>query len=239
LSIAESLDLLTELQMVDSKLLDLEISKGDLPKLVEEYEKKIERFEKQIGEAEEKLEDTQKIKRQIEGQIKLEEEKLKKYQNQLYDVTTNKEYDALTQEIENEKNLIENLETQILEHITVEEETEKGLTALKEETEQYSKELKEKKMELDEMLKNSEDEELKLQHEREKIVARLKKPLINKYNRIKRAKNGLAVVPVTRNACGGCFKAIPPQEIVEIRKRDKILFCETCGRMLVWNNRKE
>jgi len=238
LSIEESLNLLTELQAVDSKLLDLEISKGDLPKLVQDFEKKIAKLERQIQETDGKLTETQKIRRQTEGQIKLEEEKLKKYQNQLYDVTTNKEYDSLTQEIENEKNLIENLETQILEYITIEEETEKDQTGIGEEMERYSNELKEKKTELNEMLKSSENEELKLQHAREKIVHKLKKPLLNKYMRINKAKHGLAVVPVTRNACGGCFKAIPPQEIVEIRKRDKMICCETCGRMLVWNNKE-
>ena len=238
MSVVESLNLLTELQMVDSKLLDLEISKGDLPKLVQDFEKKIAKLDKQIKESDAKLTETQKIRRKTEGLIKLEEEKLKKYQNQLYDVTTNKEYDALTQEIENEKNLIENLETQILENITIEEETEKDLSGLKEEMEKYSSELNGKKAELDEMLKNSEAEEMKLQHEHEKITHKLKKSLLNKYLKIKKAKNGLAVVPVTRNACGGCFKAIPPQERVEIRKRDKILFCETCGRMLVWNNKE-
>jgi len=233
----ESLDLLIELQAVDSKLLDLEISKGDLPKMVKDFEERISKLDVQIEQLNKKLGETQKIRRQTEGQIKLEEEKLKKYQNQLYDVTTNREYDAITQEIENEKNLIENLETKILEYITIEEETEKSLAELKNERDTLLNELSEKKKELDEVLKSSEKEELKLKHEREKIVVRLKKPLLNQYLKIKNAKNGLAVVPVTRNACGGCFKSIPPQKIVEIRKRDRIIFCEICGRILVWNNK--
>ena len=101
--------------------------------------------------------------------------------------------------------------------------------------EELQKELNEKQKSLDIIVKQHEEKELQLRHERDKIVVRLKKPVLGNYQRIMDAKTDhIAVVPVVRGACGGCFNAIPPQTVVEIRKMNKIIKCEGCGRILVW-----
>jgi len=95
------------------------------------------------------------------------------------------------------------------------------------------KELNEKRQELDEVTKANEDEELRLRHEREKLVVRIDRGDLATYERIRKAKGGLAVVPVRRNACGGCYNAVPPQKVLELRKNNRIYTCEHCGRILV------
>jgi len=176
-------------------------------------------------------------RKNLEGLVNLSSDKLKKLQNQLYDVTTNKEYDALTNEIETEKLNVENYETRILELITIEEEITEEIEAKKEELEKQKKELKEKDSELRKLIRANEERKNLLLHEKDKIVVRVNKHILNNYNRIHDYhKNGIAVAPVSRNACGGCWNSIPPQRLVEIRKMDKVIKCEVCGRILVWND---
>ena len=225
---------LKELQKVDSKIFDLEVAKGDLPEKVNRLKIELEDLKIFVEEKSLSIVEFKKERKLKEGELKLTEEKLKKHQNQLYDVTTNKEYDAITQEIEHEKENISSFENRILELIASEEAIEKELEQDKESVETIQNELKEKETELRKLEKANEDEEITLLHEREKILVRLDKHILNSYRRILAAKNNLAVVPVTREACGGCFNRIPPQRIVEVRKMDRLYSCEVCGRILVW-----
>jgi len=101
------------------------------------------------------------------------------------------------------------------------------------ELEQLRTELAERNTDLRKVNKEHEEEELKLNHEREKLMVRIDRNDIRAYERIRRAKDGKAVVPVRRNACGGCFKRVPPQTVLELRKNSKIITCEHCGRILV------
>jgi len=232
----EELKQLVQLQSVDSQLQDLRATKGDLPELVEELETRLSELEASVQTKTQKISESRALKRRTEGDLKTTEEKLKKHQNQLYDVTTNREYDAITAEIEYEKNELEEQEMKILELITFEEDTEKELVTMHQEIKEIKKELSDKRYELEQLTKRYEKKELQLQHEKEKILVRLDKKRLSSYNRIANAKHGIAVVPVTREACGGCFKTIPPQKLVEIRKMDRVIYCEVCGRILVWHD---
>ncbi len=233
----KNLEGLVQLQFVDSQLHELEIIKGDLPETVNNLTKEVNSLKKFISDNEEKFKKTQLERKNLEGLVNLSSEKLKKLQNQLYDVTTNREYDALTTEIETEKSNIENIETGILELITLEEDIEKEIEVKKETLTKIKKDLKAKDSELKKLIKASEDRENLLIHEKEKIVVRMDNRVLINYNRIHQYyKNGLAVAPVSRNACGGCFNAIPPQKQVEIRKMDRVIKCEVCGRILVWKD---
>ena len=98
---------------------------------------------------------------------------------------------------------------------------------------ELSGEFDERHKELREVNKEHEKEELKLGHEREKLLVRITGDDLERYERIKRAKNGKAVVPVKRGACGGCFSRVPPQKILEIRQNSRLFTCEHCGRILV------
>lgn len=233
----ETLEYLASLQEVDKKLFYLEFSKGDLPKTVSRLKSSIERVKQQIKDLKNEMESSEKESVSTENLGELAKDKLKKYQNQLYDVTSNKEYDAITQEIEIKKKEIEEGEVFVLEMIEAGEKNQEILNGYEEENKQYKKELKVKEKELNTLLKSTEKKELELNHKREKLAVRLKAPLLRRYERILKAKSGVAIVPITRDACGGCFKSIPPQKIVEVEKLLQLIQCEICGRILIPENK--
>jgi predicted nucleic acid-binding Zn-ribbon protein len=121
---------------------------------------------------------------------------------------------------------MENFETRA----TVSRTSIEGLTAQMEAT---AAELEERRAALAEVSKATEEQELQFAHKREKILVHIAKPDLAVYHRIRKARKGKAVVPVTRNACGGCFARVPPQKILELRRNDRIFTCEHCGRILV------
>lgn len=235
--VKETLQFMALLQEVDKKLFYLEFSKGDLPKTVTKLKGAIEKFKKQIEDLKREIKNNEKERLNIENLVELANDKLKKYQNQLYDVTSNKEYDAITQEIETKQQDIEEGETNILELIELNENNQNQLEEYKEEFSQTKSELGKKEKELNALLKATEKQELELNHRREKISVRLKKPMLSRYERIRKAKSNVAVVPITREACGGCFKSIPPQKIVEVEKLLVLIQCDICGRLLIPENK--
>lgn len=233
----KELEFLTRLQSVDKQLYYLELSKGDLPKTITNLKSNQKELEKTIAESETEIEKTDQERRSIEGLISLAKDKLKKYQSQLYDVTSNKEYDAITHEIEMKKKEIDEGELQILELDQEKECLQTKLSESIEENEQVEIELNAKEEELAKLLEATELKEIELCHSREKIAVRLKKPVLSRYEKIRKAKSGIAVVPITRDACGGCFKTIPPQRIVEIERLKELIQCDVCGRILIPENK--
>jgi len=227
------LRLLYGLQRVDSSLDELHELKGDLPHLVEVLEKKLRDRENQRKALEETVKGSVIRRDQIDLEIVTTKEKIEKYKEQQFQIKTNKQYDALTREIDTSQEKITSLEKEME---SVEGKTtvaKSDLEALLPELEELTKELKERQAELDHVNKEHEDEELKLKHEREKLTVRIDKGDLKLYERIRKALGGKAIVPVRRNACGGCFKRVPPQVSVELRKNSKLMTCEHCGRMLV------
>ena len=165
--------------------------------------------------------------------IKDSEKLIKKYQDQQMNVRNNREYDAITKELE-----LQDLEIQVSKKKITEtqvriENKEKDIADLNEILKDRQKDLDQKKGELDTIVSESENEEKKLRNEREKAAKKVEERLIKSYDKIRiNAKNGLAVVLVKRGACGGCFNIVPPQRQAEIRERKKIIVCEHCGRIL-------
>lgn len=227
------LQLLYSLQIVDSELDELEELKGDLPKIVAELSETIKNKIKQREEFEELIKKSIVSRDKSDVEIISLKEKIEKYKAQQFQVKTNKQYDMLAREIDYSQEKItelqkemENLESKI---ITTREETEK----LEKEIETLQHQLTENKKELTNINKENEEEDRKLQREREKIVVRLSKSDYQMYERIRKAREGRAIVPVRRNSCGGCYSRIPPQRILELRKNSAIITCERCGRILV------
>jgi hypothetical protein len=99
--------------------------------------------------------------------------------------------------------------------------------------EELQKQLDERGAALAEVSKSTEVEELQFNHQRQKVVARIAKPDLAAYERIRKAKRGMAVVPVKKGACGGCFNRVPPQKLLELRQNDRLYTCERCGRIIV------
>jgi predicted nucleic acid-binding Zn-ribbon protein len=162
-------------------------------------------------------------------------ERKKKYDNQLYAVKNNKEYDAVTAEIEASVAEIDDTETQILEAIELED-------TLRKETDEQGERLKILQAEYDEQqaILAAREQETRskveaLQKQRESLMVQLRRQTVGAYQRILNGKDGLAVVEVVRGSCGGCSTRIPPQRVMEIREMNQIRYCESCGRILVWN----
>lgn len=227
------LRLLYSLQLVDSNLDELQELKGDLPKIVAELSETIK------GKLAQKKELDDILKKSIVNRDKTDvdilslKEKIEKYKTQQFQVKTNKQYDAIAREIDYSQERITKLQKEMesLEGkaFLAKEDAEKlgpGIDELQEQ-------LAENKKELAAINKEHEEEETKLERQRNKLVAKVIKKDYQTYDRIRKAKDGKAVVPVSRNSCGGCFNRVPPQKVLELRKNDSMLTCERCGRILI------
>ena len=225
---------LVDLQKIDSKFDALQLQKGDLPLMIEEAETERESKSTRKKEMEETIKKGEADRRMFQMEIEAGNEKLKKYEEQLYKVQTNKEYDAISLEIDTKKMEIKELENKILQSLEEEEELKGQIRELQKDVKKLEEQLVDHRRELDEIVQQTRTEERRLTREREKILTEVDKRYQSQYEKIRKAKDGLAVVAVKKNSCGGCFSAIPPQKIVEIREMHRLFTCEYCGRILVW-----
>ncbi len=233
-SVEEKLTSLVTLQKIESKLDELHILKGELPMEVADLEDEIEGFHARQVRIEEEINGVTEFIEQRKEAIKESEALIKKYEKQSNDVKNNREFEAINKEIE-----MQQLEVKLAEkHIkdATEEIAEKAVLLEKAKKNIQAKEsvLSTKKSELEKIIVSNEKEEKhfnKLAIEaRDNVDERLKAS----YEKIRKSyRNGLAVVAVERDACGGCFNAIPPQKQSEIKQHKKIMICENCGRILV------
>ncbi len=221
------------LQQVDSHLDELQELKGDLPSEVRTLEEQLALLGEQRTGHEQRMKQSFAQRDEADTQILSLKERLEKYKKQQFAVRTNREYDALTREMDTATETISKLEKEMeqLETAATVAKTEMQESAAK--IEELQKQLEEKRTALAEVSKTTEDEELRFAHEREKLVARIARADLAAYERIRKAKRGTAVVPVKRQACGGCHNRVPPQKLLELRKNDRIYTCERCGRIIV------
>ena len=230
------LEYLVEIQKLDTRLSELESLRGDLPQRVDRLKQDLEEAEKEFVENKEKLKTCQKEQGIAELEVKALAGKKKKYQDQLYQVKNNREYDAVTHELENIKTSVEQKENCILELMDLETATKEYLETATVKIQELKEGLKRSAGELKMRLAETEKEETALNHEREKVLRKLDTRHLSMYERIRKAKNGFAVVSVVRNACGGCYNSLPPQRMLEIRQMNRLFLCEVCGRILIWDD---
>lgn len=233
-TVAQKLEALVKLQTIDTKLDELKKLRGDLPDEVQDLEDEMIGYNTRLARHQAELKEIEEnIKKSKEG-VKEAEKLIKKYAEQQKNVRNNREFDAITKEVE-----LQELEIQICEKRVKEG---KDLTSAKkaeiEKTEALIKERSEhldtKKRELDDILQESHEEEKRLMTEREKAIKKIEdKNLLKHYDRLRSSlSNGLAVVRVVRGAAEGCNIVIPPQKIAEIREKKKIVIDEHSGRIL-------
>ena len=221
------------LQLIDNNLDEIEDMKGDLPAEVRKLEEKIAGLKEHLAEREEAMRAAFSQRNNADSEIISLREKIEKYKSQQFQVRNNKEYDALTREMDQAAETIARLEKEMndLENKATIARTD--IETGKKELEESLALLEEKKSELAEVSKSTEEEELKFKHEREKTVVRIAKTDLAMYERIRKAKNGRAVVPIKRGSCGGCFTAVPPQKVLELKQNKRLYTCERCGRIIV------
>ncbi len=221
------------LQTLDLKLMDLEEEKGDLPGIVQNLNDQINELQAQIDELRKQINEHTSTREQSNLDAETLNQRVESLKKQLYEVRNNKEYDAITKEIaEAEENIMAKMQN-AEEHDDKQKELSANVDELKQKYESLQSELQDNQKDLQEVSKVHEDEELQLKHERDKIARQLPQETLVSYDRIRSAKYGKAVVPITRGACGGCYKTVPPQLNLLLRKNDEILHCENCGRILI------
>ncbi|HYQ85886.1 MAG TPA: C4-type zinc ribbon domain-containing protein [Bacteroidota bacterium] len=232
-TVEKELKYLYALQQVDTQLQEVLDLKGDLPSIVEELQGRVSELKSKLKGLNDALKQAKIDRDDADVGILECGEKIDKYKGQQLHVKSNKQYDALTKEIEaaEAKSLKLEKEMEMLEGRM--QQLKGDIETTMPQLEELSAELEGKQKELREVNKEHEKEELKLKHEREKLVVRVDPEDLERYERIRKAKGGTAVVPVKRGACGGCFNRVPPQKILEIRQNLKLYQCEHCGRILV------
>ena len=225
---------LYQLQLIDSKIDRLRTIRGELPLEVSDLEDTVAGLETRLANVTEEVADLENQINDKKQAVKDFQANIKKFETQQSKVRNNREYDAISKEIEFQK-----LEIQLAEKRMKEAKAASVLkTELLEksqiEFEERSKDLKAKKGELQEIIAETEKEEAELMKDSEKASGHIEDRLLNAYHRIRaNTRNGLAVVAVERDACGGCYNKIPPQRQLDIRLNKKIIVCEHCGRILV------
>ncbi len=229
----DRLKTLYELQNLDDQLDELEELRGDLPKAVHELEEKISELKNAISLKQKEQKESIEKREENEEEIEKLKEGQKKFKAQLYQVRNNKEYDALTKEIDHTDDTMRKLEAENNSHADLSKHLTEEIEEINPRLEELVQELKVKQTDLKEIVKSNEKEEAKLLTKRKEIEASTKKPDYSSYMRIRKAKKGKAVVTIKRSACSGCHNIVPPQRQLEIRRNNKLFFCEYCGRILV------
>ncbi len=234
MSVEQKLEALYQLQTMLSEIDKIKTLRGELPLEVQDLEDEIEGLSLRIRKHEEDVQTLSSNIAEKKNRIAEAEETRKRYQEQLNEVRNNREYDLLTKEIEFQALEIELLNKKIGDDQrnieTKKEELVKGNTQLNERRE----DLNLKKSELDEIVEETRMEEEQLREKAKALEATIEPRLLTAFKRIrKNSRNGLGVVYVQRDACGGCFNKIPPQRQLDVRMRKKVIVCEYCGRILV------
>ncbi|MFZ1292332.1 MAG: C4-type zinc ribbon domain-containing protein [Melioribacteraceae bacterium] len=230
------LSTLFELQLIDDELDTLQELRGDLPIEVNSLNSQIQIIKETVSLKVDEKNVGMEVIKSNENEIERLNSSLKKFKTQLYQVRNNKEYDALTKEIEHSEEKIKVLETENTE-------LENKVQKLKNEIEEVEPQLKDllaevkvKEEELKTIVKANEREETKLNSKRTEVADKVRKSDYNTYTRIRKALGGKAVATINRGACTGCHNVVPPQRQIEIRSSNRLFTCESCGRLLVSPN---
>jgi len=240
MSVKEKLKALYDLQQVDTDIDKIKILRGELPLEVQDLEDEIEGLETRVGNIESEVKTLQEAISKKNNEITNAQSLIKKYEEQQNNVRNNREYDSLSKEIEFQTLEIELAEKRKKEFSEQVEGKEVHIADSNVVLDERKGDLNNKKSELDEIISDTQKEEEILDKKRDDIENMIEPRLYTAYEKIRNnARNGLAVVTVERDACGGCFNKIPPQRQLDIASRKKIIVCEYCGRILVDTDKEE
>ena len=234
LTVEEKLKTLYQLQAALSAIDEKRALRGELPLEVQDLEDEIAGLTTRVDKIKAEIADFQRAIAQKKGEIVEAEGSVARYKTQLNDVKNNREYDTLSKEIEFQTLEIELCNKKIREADARIKEKQEELAANEALIEERSGDLEVKKAELDEIVTETRAEEEKLKEKVKDLEARIETRLLTSFKRIrKNARNGLGIVYVQRDACGGCFNKIPPQRQLDIKMHKKIIVCEYCGRIMI------
>jgi hypothetical protein len=234
MTVAEKLKALYDLQLVDTAIDKIRILRGELPLEVQDLEDEIEGLQTRVSKYDDDIATLEKSINGKKQEIAKAQELIKKYEEQQNNVRNNREYDSLSKEIEFQTLEIELSEKRIREFAGQIDEKKVVIAESTEVLDGRKLDLENKKKELDDIIDETKKEEGVMEKKSAELEGIIEDRLITAYKKIRaNARNGLAVVPVERDACGGCFNKIPPQRQLDIASKKKIIVCEYCGRILV------
>jgi predicted nucleic acid-binding Zn-ribbon protein len=233
-SVEDKLQALHKLQSIDSEIDKIRTVRGELPLEVQDLEDDLKGLETRIEKIDADIADKESFISKRKLAIKEAEELVKKYNKQLESIKNNREYDSLSKEIEFQNLEIELANKKIKDNLSKIEFLNETKASSTEHYNERKDIFEEKKKELDTIVSETEKDEKSLLKQSEAAQKVVDERLLSAYKRIRtNSRNGLAVVSVDRDACGGCFSKIPPQRQLDIKAHKKVIVCEHCGRILI------
>ena len=234
LTVEEKLKTLYQLQVTLSGIDEKRALRGELPLEVQDLEDEIAGLNTRREKIEDEINDFQSAVAQKRNEIEVAQQSVERYKSQLDEVRNNREYDTLTKEIEFQTLEIELCNKKIKEATSCIAERQEDLQKTRETIDERQKDLAQKRGELQEIMQETRDEEERLKEKAHDLESKIEPRLLTSFKRIRKgARNGLGIVYVQRDACGGCFNKIPPQRQLDIKIHKKIIVCEYCGRIMI------
>lgn len=234
MSVEQKLQALYELQTTLTAIDEKRALRGELPLEVQDLEDEIAGLDTRIEKIDTEIKEFQSAITMKKGEVQEAQANLERYNNQLNEVRNNREYDSLSKQIDYERLEVELCNKKIKEVTDQVAYRTNDLEIAKTEREERQKDLDEKKSELEDILAETREEETMLKERAKDLEVKIEPRLLSSFKRIRKsARNGLGIVYVQRDACGGCFNKIPPQRQLDIKMHKKIIVCEYCGRILV------
>ena len=226
---------LVELQAVDTQLQDLNELLGDLPKKVDKLRQEEESLINAVDKGKNRLKEIKLALNKAEHRMAEIKQKIDKLKDQLSLVTSNKQYDALTQEIEYLKQEMDEVELEDLELEEEKETLQNDLQEKEENLESLSENLSTRRDRLEDLIAESADKKSELEKEREEKSIHIDPSVLGRYMRIRDARDGLAVVNLNGHSCSGCGSVVPIQSVSVIRKKTLLYNCDICSRFLYFD----
>lgn len=234
MSVEQKLQALYELQTTLTAIDEKRALRGELPLEVQDLEDEIAGLDTRIEKIDTEIKEFQSAITMKKGEEQEAQANLERYNNQLNEVRNNREYDSLSKQIDYERLEVELCNKKIKEATDQVAYRTNDLEIAKTEREERQKDLDEKKSELEDILAETREEETMLKERAKDLEVKIEPRLLSSFKRIRKsARNGLGIVYVQRDACGGCFNKIPPQRQLDIKMHKKIIVCEYCGRILI------
>ena len=235
----DQLKILCQVQSVDMRTAESEKKKAVIPQRIAEMDREIEETRERLVKAKELIDELDKERKKKEKELDVEKEQVKKSEAKLYDVKTNKEYQALLKEIEAIRAANDKTEEDTILLLEQIEEMKKEYDTSSAGLKKREKEVEKQKKDLHKEMESVDDVVTELKEGRKKLVTGIDKNLLERYDIVYRNRGGLAVVSVKNGVCMGCFMNIPPQLFIEVMKNTEVIPCPSCSRILYYEDEEE
>ncbi len=231
---ADNFKHLIKLQDLDAQIKDISLFLNKMPPQISQIEKKIEESFSTVKEYKEKLAQNQKKRRELDSEVEDLKARISKFQNQLNDVKTNKEYSSLLKEIEDAKNKVDKLEEEIISLMLESDDIDSEIKEEELKAKQEKQRLLKEKQELMDKSREMKEKKQSLLQEKTQVEPNIPEEQLSLYKKIYQSNSGIALSPVTDDFCSVCQIRIRPQVINELKEGKEIILCENCGRILYW-----